>query len=151
MGRRALYCRGPACRLGLVSDVFSRSRVCRPSPYHLAMPPRKVCGAESNSAGANENPAAKGHEDPRRATPSHDSSTVSACELVLAAERQPTALNVAALLRAQRVGPARRDRYHAHLPTRDAPASGEPERLLAHGVTPGAADVPRQEEREQQD
>ena len=44
MGRRALYCVGPTCGLGLVSDVFSRSRVCRPSPYHLAMPPQLAEG-----------------------------------------------------------------------------------------------------------
>jgi hypothetical protein len=39
MGRCALRCVGPTCRLGRLSDDISRSRVCTPSPYHLAMPP----------------------------------------------------------------------------------------------------------------
>ena len=79
MGRRALDCLGPTCRLGLVSDVFSRSRVCRLSPYHLAMPPRSICGAKSYGAAANDNPAVKGPEDPRlaRRTISPQETTMS--------------------------------------------------------------------------
>jgi hypothetical protein len=34
--------------------------ICRPSPYHLAMPPRRSCGAESYSAGPTEIPAGEG-------------------------------------------------------------------------------------------
>ncbi len=56
LGRRALR--------ALVEKPVSR--ICRPSPHHLAMPPRRSCAAESYSAGAKENPADEG---PRRPSP----------------------------------------------------------------------------------
>ena len=55
-----------AMDVGQVVEIELRP-VCRPSPYHLAMPPQLVCGAETYSAAGRETPAAKGQEDPRLA------------------------------------------------------------------------------------